>query len=152
MSAKPNIRLASALKMFSRLDAKLVVLAGIAVLTGWTVGNEALIRGLPGLPAMNPLTAACFVGAGLSLVCFWFSDSKPSLYAIGPFPMAFNTAILFLLVASGTSDDERRSRPNDSLRIITLQKPYGVEQLLECVGKALNDSTGRPHADARVGG
>src|SRR6267378_5896948 len=41
-----------------------------------------------------------------------------------------------IIVASGTSDDERRSRPNDSPRIITLQKPYGVEQLLGCIGKA----------------
>jgi signal transduction histidine kinase len=39
------------------------------VLAGWALGNEPVKRLLPGLVAMNPLTALCFVLSGLGLFC-----------------------------------------------------------------------------------
>lgn len=40
---------------------------GVLVLIGWTIGNETLKRVVPGFVAMNPMTAVCFLCAGLSL-------------------------------------------------------------------------------------
>jgi signal transduction histidine kinase/DNA-binding response OmpR family regulator len=42
-------------------------LAGGAALLGWIVGSDILKSGLPGLVAMNPLTAAAFIVLGASL-------------------------------------------------------------------------------------
>jgi CheY-like chemotaxis protein len=44
-----------------------------------------------------------------------------------------------IIVASGTNGET--TDPIDSTHIIALQKPYGVEQLLECVAKVLSGST-----------
>ncbi|MEJ7597358.1 MAG: GGDEF domain-containing protein [Kofleriaceae bacterium] len=40
----------------------------VAVLVGWATGNSWLIAVVPGLTAMNPLTAVCFVLIGTALV------------------------------------------------------------------------------------
>ncbi len=83
IEAEPNTRLKEALKSFSRFDGKLVGLAGGAVLLGWMLGNEVLMRVVPGFVAMNPLTAICFVVAGVSLACFWSSERSPSRLKLG---------------------------------------------------------------------
>ncbi len=51
------------------------VAVGLLVLTGWALGEETLKRILPGLVAMNPLTAVGFILAGLSLL---FGCAPPS--------------------------------------------------------------------------
>jgi signal transduction histidine kinase/CheY-like chemotaxis protein len=71
-------RMASGLRTFSRLDGGLLVICAGAVLLGWVLGNQNLMRVRPGLVAMNPLTAFCFIGAGLSLASFWLAESRPS--------------------------------------------------------------------------
>lgn len=41
--------------------------AGCVALAGWTLGDERLKSVLPGLIAMNPLTALCFIASGVAL-------------------------------------------------------------------------------------
>jgi len=54
---------------FCLLAACCVVIGGLLVLLGWSYGIEVLKRVQPGLTAMNPVTAICFVlsGAGVAL-------------------------------------------------------------------------------------
>jgi len=91
MNAQVNVRLVDALRVFSRFDGRLVAFAGIIVLIGWAIESEVLMRILPGLVAMNPLTAICFVCAGVSLVCFWTAQphAAPSILRIGQILAAF---------------------------------------------------------------
>jgi len=46
-NAESGVRLASALKIFSRLDGRFIELAGVTVLAGWTIENEVLMRVTP---------------------------------------------------------------------------------------------------------
>ena len=58
------------LLVWARAAAALLLLIPGAALAGWALHNEALKRVVPGLVVMNPVTAVCFVLAGLSL---WLS-------------------------------------------------------------------------------
>jgi hypothetical protein len=64
------------LKDTSRIDGVLIALGGAVVLLGWMIGSDMLKRLLPGLVAMNPITAVGFMMAGLSLFCFWLQQDK----------------------------------------------------------------------------
>jgi PAS domain S-box-containing protein len=55
------------MKWISRMGGGVVVLIGMLVLLGWLADWEVCKRVLPGLVAMNPTTAACFIMAGMSL-------------------------------------------------------------------------------------
>ena len=44
------------------------VAVAVAVLVGWGVGNEVLTSVVPGLTAMNPLTAVCFILSSVALL------------------------------------------------------------------------------------
>jgi len=70
-----------------------VCLLGSAVLVGWQFDIEPLRRVLPGYVSMNPLTAACFIAAGVSL---WFSGSNKPRYQM----LAFGLAFLIFTAAS----------------------------------------------------
>jgi signal transduction histidine kinase/CheY-like chemotaxis protein len=78
VSIENNVRLACWLKNFSRWDGWFVALGGGIVLLGWSFGNEMLKRILPGLVAMNPVTALGFILAGTSLLCYWLAETKPA--------------------------------------------------------------------------
>lgn len=52
----------------SRIAAALVMALGTVVLLGWSFGVEEVKRLAPGMVAMNPATALCFVLAGLSVL------------------------------------------------------------------------------------
>jgi signal transduction histidine kinase/CheY-like chemotaxis protein len=54
------------LRSFSRVASILAVLVGCMVLVGWTLDVGVLQHVLPGLVAMNPITAAAFILAGVS--------------------------------------------------------------------------------------
>ena len=54
------------MRSFSRVASFLAILVGCVVLVGWTLDVGVLQRVLPGLVAMNPVTAAAFVLAGAS--------------------------------------------------------------------------------------
>ena len=51
----------------ARAAASLAVVAGLLTLAGWATGTESLIRVLPGLAPMKPMTALCFMLCGASL-------------------------------------------------------------------------------------
>ncbi|MGP8019904.1 MAG: histidine kinase dimerization/phospho-acceptor domain-containing protein, partial [Limisphaerales bacterium] len=76
VAVENDIRLTCWLKNFSRWDGWLVALGGGIVLLGWSLGNEMLMRILPGLVAMNPFTAMGFIAAGASLTCYWLAETK----------------------------------------------------------------------------
>ena len=58
--------LVSFLKTFSRASSIVAILVGCVVLAGWTLDAGSLSRALPGPLAMNPVSAAGFVLAGVS--------------------------------------------------------------------------------------
>ena len=60
-------RVARVLRVITRAASTLAILIGILVLVGWWLDIELLKRILPGLVAMNPTTAVCFIALGLSL-------------------------------------------------------------------------------------
>ena len=96
ISIENNVRLACWLKFFSRWDGWVVALGGGIVLLGWSLGNEMLKRVLPGLVAMNPITALGFIVAGASLMCYWLAETKPM------HKWKYGRAMAFLLVFVGT--------------------------------------------------
>ncbi len=50
------------------------LVVAVAVLVGWQVGSETLTSVIPGLTAMNPLTAVCFILSTVALVV-WRVDA-----------------------------------------------------------------------------
>lgn len=55
-------------QIFTNICGLAVVVAGVSVLVGWSANAVWLKSVVPGLVAMNPLTAVCFMITGLSLV------------------------------------------------------------------------------------
>ena len=95
VAVENNVRLTCWLKNFSRWDGWLVAFGGGIVLLGWSLGNEVLMRILPGLVAMNPFTALGFIAAGVSLACYWLAETKPG------YTWQFGRAMGCLLVIMG---------------------------------------------------
>lgn len=60
-------RVAQILRATARFAAALPIVVGALVLLGWGLDIELLKRILPGLVAMNPTTAVCFIALGVSL-------------------------------------------------------------------------------------
>jgi signal transduction histidine kinase len=75
-----DIKLTEYLQQFSRAVGKLTAFAGFCVLFGWWIENPVLMRVLPGLVAMNPMTAVCFIAAGASLTLFWGAPLDPAAW------------------------------------------------------------------------
>lgn len=71
---------ASRARLLVLIAAALVGLGGMAVLVGWVSDNPILKSGVPGLVAMNPLTAVLFLLSAAALIC---SVSTPSATAQG---------------------------------------------------------------------
>ncbi|MEO5715569.1 MAG: ATP-binding protein [Luteolibacter sp.] len=63
---------------FAGFSGGFAILLGLLVLTGWVADIDQLKRGLPGLNSMNPMTAVCFVLAGISLVLQYRPDTRRS--------------------------------------------------------------------------
>jgi signal transduction histidine kinase/ActR/RegA family two-component response regulator len=72
--------LALALNQCSRLLAYAIALAGLLVLLGWARDVNGLKRVLPGLVAMNPLTAVCFEAAAGSLAILWWTQLRLGIW------------------------------------------------------------------------
>jgi len=73
-----------------------VALGGGIVLLGWSFENEMLKRVLPGLVAMNPVTALGFILAGASLWCYWLAETRSARM------WKYGRAMAGILVAIGT--------------------------------------------------
>jgi serine phosphatase RsbU (regulator of sigma subunit) len=107
--------LVAALKVASRAFCGVAIAIGILVLAGWLFGNDRLKSVVPGLVAMNPMTAIAFILAGVAL---WIErdpsgDGKQSTHHL-----AQACAVIVLLIGL--------------LKLIELatQIPIGVDRLL----------------------
>jgi hypothetical protein len=56
------------LRQIARSVALAVILIGVVVLVGWTVGSQTLIRVWPGRVVIRANTALCFILSGFSLL------------------------------------------------------------------------------------
>ena len=91
-----NIHCIAVFKLFSQLASVVVTLMGFIALIGWTFDIAILKSVIPGMTAMNPATAICFILSGLSLLTQGVSASsnKDTHKWI-----AKTSAILLLLIA-----------------------------------------------------
>lgn len=55
-------------RVVSDVCCLVALLVAVTVLAGWSVGSQTLIRVVPGLVAMNPLTAVCFIASAAALM------------------------------------------------------------------------------------
>ncbi len=67
VAAEPLARRLERSHWLSGFASLAVTLLGASVLIGWRIDQPHLKSGIPGLVAMNPVTAFCFVAAGLAL-------------------------------------------------------------------------------------
>src|ERR1017187_4639684 len=63
---------------FTRASGVLVVALAVAVLIGWDLDLPVLKSGIPGLVAMNPVTAIAFALAGCALLLLLRADRVPA--------------------------------------------------------------------------
>jgi hypothetical protein len=70
-------------RKFAYYLACLVIIIALAVLAGWAFDISFFKRPLPGLVAMNPITAISFVLTGAALLCFIAPANKKSVITIG---------------------------------------------------------------------
>jgi signal transduction histidine kinase len=77
--------------------SSLVAVGGAAVLCGWVVDSAVLRSGVPGLTAMNPLTAILFVLAAIALALSVF-EQKPAAAARRGLPILIAIVALSCLV------------------------------------------------------
>jgi two-component system cell cycle sensor histidine kinase/response regulator CckA len=77
VKAEPLARRMERARAFSGFASLAVALLGTSVLVGWRIDQSHLKSGIPGLVAMNPVTALSFVVAGLAL-CLLRTESLPA--------------------------------------------------------------------------
>ena len=70
-----NSSLPALMQKASRATCLVAVAVGVLVLLGWLLDNDTLKRIVPGLVAMNPVTALCFI---LSSAALWLSQDEPN--------------------------------------------------------------------------
>jgi PAS domain S-box-containing protein len=70
-------------RRFQQWDGLALILGGTVVLCGWFLDNDVLKRILPGLVAMNPVTALGFILAGVSLLFYWHSRQHQKQSSLG---------------------------------------------------------------------
>lgn len=82
----------------SIVAAGIAILIGCVVLIGWAFDLETCKRVLPGLVAMSPTTALCFISAGSSLIV-WTRPGRPCTLArmLAAVPLAVGTLKLVSL-------------------------------------------------------
>ncbi|MCX7000862.1 MAG: ATP-binding protein [Candidatus Sumerlaeota bacterium] len=71
-----NIHRITVFKLFSQVTSVFVALIGFFVLIGWIFDIPVLKCVIPGMTAMNPTTAVCFILSGLSLFTHGVSTSS----------------------------------------------------------------------------
>ncbi|HTL29612.1 MAG TPA: PAS domain S-box protein, partial [Tepidisphaeraceae bacterium] len=67
MIQRTHPRLETWMRYLSRIGAAIVIAVGLSVLIGWAREIDSLKRIFPGLIAMNPITAVCFIFSGSAL-------------------------------------------------------------------------------------
>jgi signal transduction histidine kinase len=71
-------RLGDGLSRLPNLASEIIIAVGALILLGWTLDIRALIRLLPAMVTMNPVTAFTFILAGLSLWCLGGRHARSS--------------------------------------------------------------------------
>src|SRR5215831_12776931 len=89
-------RFLSRLRRFARGASAVVFLVGCLVLLGWVSSRDALTSVIPGLVAMNPLSALAFILASVSL----WQLAGPRRADAGTRRVAWACAALVVLAAS----------------------------------------------------
>lgn len=100
------------LKHYSTYLAKVLIAFGILVLAGWQFNVEIIKRIIPGLVAMNPVTAVCFILNGIIIFFNTKTRSKKSTY--------LQRSVTILIFSIGLS----------CLLMNTLGIPNAIDQLL----------------------
>ncbi|SDT96162.1 methyl-accepting chemotaxis protein [Verrucomicrobium sp. GAS474] len=72
-----DLRLLARLREASKLSGLFLILLAVTVLVGWIYEDDMLKRFSPGLVTMNPVTALCFVLAGLILCTLREEEAAP---------------------------------------------------------------------------
>lgn len=83
-----NNDIVAKLQLRSAQLAAAVFLLGLLVITGWALNIEFFKRPIPGLVAMNPATAVCFIGCALSFLAAKTEHRRTALF--------FATAVLLI--------------------------------------------------------
>src|SRR5438128_10941538 len=81
--AKASPRLARNVRAMSRATAVIPIVVGVLVLFGWSADIEILKRIVPGLVAMNPMTAIGFIFLGVSLALVSREEVGKTRHRIG---------------------------------------------------------------------
>lgn len=76
-------RIASAFRTVSRATSVFPVVVGVLVLFGWWRNIAVLKQIVPGLVAMNPMSAIGFICLGFSLICLSFYARSRTLHRVG---------------------------------------------------------------------
>jgi diguanylate cyclase (GGDEF)-like protein len=76
-------RVSATLRAIARLAGVIPIVVGTLVLYGWSQDIDVLKRIVPGLVAMNPLTAIAFILLGVSLTLLWRAPAKSLRHRIG---------------------------------------------------------------------
>lgn len=87
-------RLVTRLKRFSYLSILVVIAIGVLALVGWLVDLDFAKRPIPGLVAMNPATAICFILLAVSLRIITAKDIASKTRIIG-----YSISALVILIA-----------------------------------------------------
>src|ERR1044071_7761132 len=89
-------RVVAALHRIAHLAAVIPIAIGVLVLIGWSANIETLKRIVPGLVAMNPITAIGFILLGASLTLIAHRERGPAPHGAPPSPAPAAPAIEFL--------------------------------------------------------
>ncbi len=96
-----NARAVLALKVFGWFSAAAAFVLGLSVLGGWAAGFPTIVTVQPGLAAMAPVTAVCFVISGLSLGA-WKLDYRRAAHRTSLLLLAIGLAVLAGYLTTGT--------------------------------------------------
>jgi len=93
-------RVVAALHRIAHFAAAIPIAAGVLVLIGWTAGIETLKRIIPGLVAMNPITAIAFILLGAALTLIAHRERSGSAHRVARILALAALAIAILKIVS----------------------------------------------------
>jgi diguanylate cyclase (GGDEF)-like protein len=99
-------RVVAALHRIAHLAAVIPIAVGVLVLIGWSSNIETLMRILPGLVAMNPITAIGFILLGTSLTLIAHRERSRAAHRLARiFALAVLTIAILKIISLATNVD-----------------------------------------------